>query len=51
MPDGWFIYNVHGLDGEGWGPMRSAYLLQVLEKLIVQPDSQHSPSARSSGLR
>jgi len=24
QPSGWLIYNTHGLDGEGWGPMRMA---------------------------
>ena len=33
LPNGWLIYNVHGLDGEGWGPMRSEFLDDLLEKL------------------
>lgn len=32
-PSGWLIYNVHGLDGEGWGPMRSTYLDNLLNRL------------------
>ncbi len=31
---GWLIYNTHGLDGEGWGPMRSSYLCKLLERLL-----------------
>lgn len=31
--DGWLIYNTHGLDGEGWGPIRSAYLDRLLDRL------------------
>lgn len=30
---GWLILNVHGLDGEGWGPLRSTYLDQLLSRL------------------
>jgi len=32
-PSGWLIYNVHGVDGEGWGPIRSIYLENVLNRL------------------
>ena len=32
-PSGWLIYNTHGLDGEGWGPMRSEFLDQLLTRL------------------
>jgi len=33
-PSGWLIYNTHGLDDEGWGPIRSAYLEKLLERLL-----------------
>jgi hypothetical protein len=33
-PSGWLIYNTHGLDDEGWGPIRSTYLEGLLEKLL-----------------
>jgi len=33
-PQGWFIFNAHGLDGEGWGPLSSAYLDELLDRLI-----------------
>lgn len=33
LPSGWLIYNAHGLDGEGWGPMRSEYLESLLARL------------------
>ncbi|MSO23301.1 MAG: hypothetical protein EXQ58_08630, partial [Acidobacteria bacterium] len=26
QPEGWMVYNLHGLDEEGWGPIRPAYL-------------------------
>jgi len=32
-PKGWFIFNAHGLDGEGWGPMNSIYLDELLDRL------------------
>lgn len=32
-PSGWFIFNTHGLDGEGWGPMSSSFLDELLDKL------------------
>ena len=34
MPDGWLIYNTHGLDEEGWGPMSSSYLDELLSQLV-----------------
>jgi len=33
QPDGWLIYNTHGLDDEGWGPIGSVYLERLLERL------------------
>jgi peptidoglycan/xylan/chitin deacetylase (PgdA/CDA1 family) len=33
QPDGWLIYNTHGLDDEGWGPIGSGYLDRLLERL------------------
>jgi len=33
-PSGWLIYNTHGLDDEGWGPIRSSYLERLLERLV-----------------
>jgi peptidoglycan/xylan/chitin deacetylase (PgdA/CDA1 family) len=44
LPDGWLIYNAHGLDGEGWGPFRSTYLSRVLEKLVSLPDFKILPA-------
>ena len=32
-PPGWFVYNTHGLDDEGWGPLSSGVLDQLLGKL------------------
>jgi hypothetical protein len=30
---GWLCYNLHGLDGEGWGPVGSDTLDRLLEDL------------------
>jgi len=32
---GWLIYNTHGLDGEGWGPITSGFLDKLLERLTA----------------
>jgi len=32
-PPGWFIYNTHGLDDEGWGPLSSNVLDELLSRL------------------
>lgn len=31
---GWLVYNTHGLDDEGWGPIGSDYLDKLLERLL-----------------
>jgi peptidoglycan/xylan/chitin deacetylase (PgdA/CDA1 family) len=33
MESGWMIFNTHGLDDEGWGPIRATYLDRLLERL------------------
>jgi peptidoglycan/xylan/chitin deacetylase (PgdA/CDA1 family) len=35
-PPGWLCYNLHGLDDEGWGPVGSATLDEVLERLLMR---------------
>ena len=44
QPDGWLLYTVHGLDGEGWGPLRSAYLEGLLERLLQRGDVRVLPT-------
>lgn len=34
QPDGWLVYNTHGLDDEGWGPIRASYLEALLGRLL-----------------
>ncbi len=33
QPSGWLVYNTHGLNGEGWGPMTSDFLDRLLGRL------------------
>jgi hypothetical protein len=33
QPSGWMIFNAHGLDDEGWGPISSDYLKKLLDRL------------------
>jgi peptidoglycan/xylan/chitin deacetylase (PgdA/CDA1 family) len=35
QPEGWLVYNTHGLDDEGYGPIRSSYLAGLLERLVA----------------
>ena len=44
LPEGWLIYNVHGLDGEGWGPLRSEYLTRTLDRLVTISDLRILPA-------
>jgi hypothetical protein len=37
QPSGWLIYNTHGLDEEGWGPLRSNVLERLLARLVEMP--------------
>jgi peptidoglycan/xylan/chitin deacetylase (PgdA/CDA1 family) len=33
LETGWLIFNTHGLDQEGWGPIRAGYLDRLLDRL------------------
>jgi peptidoglycan/xylan/chitin deacetylase (PgdA/CDA1 family) len=33
-PGGWLIFNLHGLDEEGWGPVSTLYLDGLLKRLV-----------------
>ena len=46
-PAGWLIYTAHGLDEEGWGPLSSSYLKQLLERLLAREDVQILPAGRA----
>lgn len=47
QPEGWLVYTAHGLDDEGWGPLRSPYLEQLLERLLAREDVQILPATRA----
>jgi len=42
---GWFVYNLHGLDGEGWGPVGSDYLRRLLTRLLERDGVEILPAA------
>ncbi|HLF32838.1 MAG TPA: polysaccharide deacetylase family protein [Cyclobacteriaceae bacterium] len=44
---GWFIFNTHGLDDEGWGPMSSGYLDELLARLKNIPFIEMLPVGRA----
>jgi hypothetical protein len=44
-PPGWFIYNTHGLDEEGWGPLSSSFLDELLDRLINTETVKVLPAA------
>jgi peptidoglycan/xylan/chitin deacetylase (PgdA/CDA1 family) len=44
---GWLIFNTHGLDSEGWGPIRAAYLERLLERLLAIETVEILPAGRA----
>ena len=49
-PDGWLIYNTHGLDEEGWGPIGADYLDRLLSRLLTIPSVRILPTAKALAL-
>jgi peptidoglycan/xylan/chitin deacetylase (PgdA/CDA1 family) len=47
LPSGWLIYNTHGLDEEGWGPIRATYLDALLDRLVQIESVRVMPTARA----
>jgi len=47
LPSGWLIYNTHGLDEEGWGPIGSDYLDRLLDRLIAIPTVRILPAGQA----
>jgi peptidoglycan/xylan/chitin deacetylase (PgdA/CDA1 family) len=47
LPSGWLVYNTHGLDKEGWGPIRASYLEKLLDRLSRIPSVRVLPSAKA----
>jgi peptidoglycan/xylan/chitin deacetylase (PgdA/CDA1 family) len=44
---GWLIFNTHGLDEEGWGPIRASYLERLLERLLAVDTVDILPAGRA----
>jgi peptidoglycan/xylan/chitin deacetylase (PgdA/CDA1 family) len=44
---GWLIFNTHGLDDEGWGPIRATYLERLLERLLALETVAVLPAGRA----
>lgn len=47
QPSGWLIYNTHGLDDEGWGPVSSSYLDQLLGRLTAIDSVEIIPAGKA----
>lgn len=47
QPSGWLIVNTHGLDDEGWGPIRSQYLDDLLKKLTAIKTVEVIPAGKA----
>lgn len=55
QPSGWLVYNTHGVDGEGWGPIRSSYLEELIVRLLdknvlIMPVGQALDWARNKAI-
>ncbi len=44
---GWLIFNTHGLDDEGWGPIRGTYLDSLLDRLVEIESVDILPAGRA----
>lgn len=44
---GWLIFNTHGLDEEGWGPIRAEYLDGLLKRLTAIESVDVLPAGRA----
>ena len=47
QPTGWMVYNLHGLDEEGWGPIRPGYLEKLLGRLREIESVRILPTGRA----
>ncbi len=46
-PSGWFVYTMHGLDDEGWGPLKASRLEKVLARLVAEKNVRVVPVGRT----
>ncbi len=44
---GWLIFNTHGLDNEGWGPIRATYLERLLDRLLAIESLEILPAGKA----
>jgi hypothetical protein len=44
---GWLIFNTHGLEDEGWGPLRATYLERLLDRLLAHESVEVLPAGRA----
>jgi peptidoglycan/xylan/chitin deacetylase (PgdA/CDA1 family) len=44
---GWLIFNTHGLNDEGWGPIRTSYLERLLDRLLTIETVEVLPAGRA----
>jgi peptidoglycan/xylan/chitin deacetylase (PgdA/CDA1 family) len=49
-PPGWLCCNVHGLDDEGWGPLTTATLERLLDRLVERDDTRVLPAGAALDL-
>ncbi len=47
QPQGWMVYNLHGLDEEGWGPISPGYLEKLLARLREIDSVRILPTGRA----
>ena len=47
QPSGWLMYNTHGLDDEGWGPIRSKYLDDLLKRITAIKTVEIIPAGKA----
>jgi peptidoglycan/xylan/chitin deacetylase (PgdA/CDA1 family) len=47
QPSGWMVYNLHGLYEEGWGPVSSGYLENLLSRLREIDSVRILPTGRA----
>ena len=41
------VFNTHGLDEEGWGPIQASYLQGLLERLLAMEAVEILPAGRA----
>ena len=47
QPEGWMVYNLHGMDEEGWGPITAPYLERLLGRLREIESVRIVPTGRA----